>query len=229
MESVSFSDEILIVDNGSSDQTVSIARDNGARVIHVSNATDFSQLRNRGIESAKNDWILFIDADERVSNELRDEIIDKRQKSSMGTYYIKRRDHWWGKSLRFGEVHRAYSRGFIRLIQKGSGTWIGSVHEVFHTNGAVGRLNAYIDHYPHPTLKDYISDINEYSSRRAQELFRRGKTTSVFEIVSFPIFKFLYTYILLLGFLDGVEGFAYSFLMSFHSFLVRSKLYMMDS
>jgi len=229
IESVSFSSEVLVIDNGSTDQTIEIAKQRGAHVIEMSETGDFSELRKRGLTEAKNNWVLFIDADERVPDELKNEILLKTQNDTYASYYIKRRDHWWGRTLRFGEVRSAYVKGFIRLAQKESGHWSGAVHEVFQTNKKTGTLDGYLEHYPHPSLKKFISDINDYSSRRAGELFSQGKTSSIAEIICVPPIKFFYTYFFQWGFLDGVSGFVYSFLMSFHSFLVRSKLYIMKS
>jgi len=229
IESVSFSQEILIIDNGSQDKTISIAQKYATRIIEMSEKFSYSELRNRGLLEAKNNWVLFIDADERVSDELKNEILMISNNRKYAGYYIKRRDHWWGETLRFGEVRHAYSSGFIRIIQKDAGFWNGVVHEVFQTNKKIGRLDGYLEHYPHPSLKEFISDINEYSSRRAGELFSQGKPSSIVEIISVPLIKFCYTYFIQMGFLDGQPGFVYSFLMSFHSFLVRSKLYMMKS
>jgi hypothetical protein len=102
---------------------------------------------------------------------------------------------------------------------------MGTVHEVFYTADNVGQLENFINHYPHPTLSEFINDINNYSSIRAEELFTQGVRTNVFQIIFYPLIKFKYNYFILFGFLDGPAGFVYSFMMSFHSFLVRSKLY----
>jgi len=229
IESVSFSQEIIIIDNGSQDKTISIAQKYATRIIEMPEKFTFSELRNRGLLEAKNNWVIFIDADERVSDELKSEILTITKNRKYAGYYIKRRDHWWGRTLRFGEIRHAYSSGFIRIIQKETGIWSGVVHEVFQTNKKVGLLGGYIEHYPHETLKEFIADINDYSSRRARELYNQEIRVSIIEVLCVPPLKFLYTFFIQWGFLDGTQGFVYSFLMSFHSFLVRSKLYTMKS
>ncbi len=195
------------------------------KIIHK--AGNFAEKRNFGMAEVRGEWILFIDSDEEVSEELVTEIkrIVADEKTSKIAYYIKRRDFWWGRELKWGEVLQARRKGFIRLIKKDSGRWIGAVHESFKSIGSVGQLNSFINHHPHPTISEFIADINFYSTLRADELFKQGKKTNVFKLIFFPTAKFLYTCIILLGFLDGAAGFVYSFLMSFHSFLVRSKLY----
>ncbi|KKQ36420.1 MAG: Glycosyltransferase involved in cell wall biogenesis [Candidatus Roizmanbacteria bacterium GW2011_GWA2_37_7] len=229
IQSVSFTDEIIVIDNGSSDKTTDIAQHLSARVIDMSDIQDFSKLRTRGIEEAQNNWILFVDADEILSTELQSSIIKEIQNPKYVIYYLKRRDHWWGRVLRYGEIQSAYSKGFIRFIRRGTGQWSGAVHEVYKTSKKAGHLSGFIDHYPHVTLHEFVDKINIYSSLRAKELHVYGSSSTILEILFMPFLKFVYTYGVCLGFLDGPSGFVYSFLMSFHSFLVRAKLYMMKS
>ncbi|OGK17543.1 hypothetical protein A3D80_04585 [Candidatus Roizmanbacteria bacterium RIFCSPHIGHO2_02_FULL_40_13b] len=217
---------------------------------------DFSSARNEGMKKAKNDWVLFIDSDEELSNELS-VILDRRLKAagigspdSIATlqndkdvipakagihndkiiaYYMKRRDFFWGKELKYGETHSARTTGIIRLVKKGSGKWVGAVHEQFKSTGETGHLNGFINHYPHQSIAEFLKSINKYSTIRALELHKQGTRTNVFQIVLYPFGKFWYTYGIKLGFLDGPAGFVYSFMMSFHSFLVRSKLFLKQS
>jgi hypothetical protein len=146
-------------------------------------------------------------------------------RSVIGAYYIRRRDFFLGKELRFGETQKVRNKGIIRLVKKNSGEWMGNVHEVFYTAARTSLMDGYITHYPHPSVKDFLNDINTYSSLRAKELYNHGKKTSILEIILYPFAKFLLNYFLYLGFLDGAIGFMYAFIMSFHSFLVRAKLY----
>ena len=102
------------------------------------------------------------------------------------------------------------------------------MHEIYFVNsGAVGELNNHLIHRPHADLKSFLDTVNQYSSIRASELYDSGKRTNALEITLYPLLKFMYTYILKIGVLDGLKGFVYCFMMSFHSFLVRAKLYMM--
>jgi len=188
--------------------------------------TDFANARNSAMKKAKYDWILFIDEDEEVSENLKQEILNSR--FDHDAYYIKRRDFFWGREMKYGETRKIRNKGIIRLVKKNSGKWIGKVHEVFELQSSqltVGRFNHYLNHYPHQTIKEFIEKINFYSSLRAQELYRQRKKFSLFQAVFYPFFKFILNYFIYLGFLDGPAGFVYAFLMSFHSFLVRAKLY----
>lgn len=190
---------------------------------------DFSQVRNDAMEQAKNDWILFIDSDEIVIKQLGVEITDVISKGGKGAYYIKRRDYFWNTELNWGETYSARTKGIIRLVKRNSGKWVGKVHETFQSKGETGSLKNYIDHYPHQTIAEFLQSINEFSTLRAAELHKKGIRTNVIELLLYPFAKFWYTYLFKLGFLDGPAGFVYSFMMSFHSFLVRSKLHLLKN
>ncbi len=226
VKSASFADEIIIIDDNSADETTDIAEKFKCTVYKRALNNDFSSQRNFGMEKAKGEWVLFLDADEELSPALQKEIEQLLASNPKAqSFYIKRADLFWGTTLRHGEVKKAYAKGFIRLMKKGSGTWENAVHEEFKTTGTSSVLENYIHHYPHGNITEFIQSINYYSSLRSRELFKSGKRSSILEIIFYPFFKFIYTYFILQGFLDGPAGFVYSFLMSFHSFLVRSKLY----
>lgn len=229
LQSLSFADEIVVVDNNSTDATAEMARYLKAKVITCTIEHNFSALRTVGMNYASGDWLLYIDADEVVSEELKKSIHEAIKKNTKQVYYIKRRDNWWGRQLKYGEVATAYNQGIIRLVKKGSGSWKHLVHEAFNSKFNSETLDGYIDHYPHPDIAHFIESVNLYSSIRAKELYEAGVRSNVFSLIFYPFGKFMYTYIGKGGFLDGAAGFVYSFMMSFHSFLVRSKLSTMKS
>lgn len=223
IKSLAFCDEIIVVDDNSNDNSVKIAKQKGALVYTHSRNGNFSGLRNYALEKAKGDWILFIDADEEVSPELANEIIEVIKDDEYAGYMIKRTDIWWGKEIRHGEAGKS---ALLRLIKKDMGKWSGKVHEVLETHGETGTLKHALLHKPHQTLAEFIQHINDYSTLRAEELYEQKVKSSLFQIITYPSGKFLVNYFLKLGFLDGPQGFVYAFMMSFHSFLVRSKLYL---
>lgn len=234
LKSLDFCDEIIIVDDYSTDNTKNIIlkiKDqndkSNIKIFEKKLDNDFAQQRNFGMSKASNEWVLFVDADEEVTKELTGEIVKLLNGYIVkeNAFYLKRRDYFWDQELKFGEVSKVHNLGIVRLIKKNSGKWMGSVHEVFHTAKNIGQLTGFINHYPHPTLKEFIKDVNRYSGIRAKELYDRETKINIFEIVFFPFGKFFYNYFLNLGFLDGPAGFTYAFMMSFHSFLVRTKLY----
>lgn len=231
-KSLKFVDEIVIIDDYSTDNTknqiLKIKNKNDKLNIKIFERklnNDFASQRNFGMSKAENEWVFFVDADETVTPELKQEIMRLDTLRVTNAYSIKRRDYFWEKELKYGETKRARNQGIVRLVKKDSGKWMGSVHEVFYTANKIGVLDSYLNHYPHPTLKEFINDINYYSSIRAEELYNQGVKTNIFQIIFYPLIKFKYNYFIQLGFLDGPTGFVYSFMMSFHSFLVRSKLY----
>jgi len=225
--SLSFCDEILVVDDESSDKTVQIAASMGAIMIRHKLNNNFSAQRNFALQKSRGDWILFLDADEQVSSELKEEIVSliKNKTLKNVSYYIKRRDYFWGRELYYGDTVHVRSKGLIRLMKKNSGSWVSPVHETFRSFAPIGQLEGYINHYPHQNVREFLQDINHYSTLRAKELFKKGITTNIILILLYPFGKFFWTYFFQLGFLDGPAGFIYAFMMSFHSFLVRAKLY----
>jgi glycosyltransferase involved in cell wall biosynthesis len=242
LRSLDFVDEIVVVDDYSSDRTLSlienekikIKNDNSKlKIFKRSLNGDFAAQRNFGLEKTSGEWVLFLDADEEVSDELKEEIKEviryaTLERDDLVGFYIKRRDFFWGKEVKFGEVLKVRQKGILRLMKKGFGKWEGKVHEELKIENRkleIGKLKNFINHYPHPTIKEFLQEINFYSSLRANELFSQGKKTNILEIIFYPLFKFILNYFIYLGFLDGPPGFVYAFMMSFHSFLVRGKLY----
>jgi len=225
IESLAFCDEILVVDDNSTDQTVKIAQHLGAKVFKRDLNGDFASQRNFGFKKAKSEWALFVDADERVPENLKEEIIQSisDRDSEEAGFFIKRSDYIWGKFLKYGETGGAK---FLRLIRRGKGRWVRKVHEFLDVDGPTFDLSNSIIHYPHQTLREFIDSINTFSTIHAKENFKEGKKTLILRIVFWPPAKFISSYILKLGIFDGGQGFIMAAVMSFHSFLAWSKLWM---
>ncbi len=224
LASVQWADEVIIIDDYSTDETVSLAKRLGASVYTRRMDGNFSSQRNFGLNKAKHPWVLFLDADERVSMELRDEIRETitSHRNRYAGYYLKRQDILFGKTLKYGETAGS---SFLRLGRKDSGIWQGSVHEVWEVKGHIGMLHHPMSHYPHQTIAEFLLEVNFYTDLRAKELYHAGIRSSWFDIICYPAGKFLKNYLLLRGFLDGIPGMISALMMSFHSFLVRSKLW----
>jgi glycosyltransferase involved in cell wall biosynthesis len=217
----SLAGEILMIDEFSTDKTAEIAKKFGAKVLQNKNSEDFAAARNLAMEKAKNDWVFFVDADEEVKGTLED-VGD----TEGNCYRIKRIDKMWGRELKHGE-NGLWNE--IRLVKKHAGKWEGRVHEVFKPNNNPEQLiNTYLNHYPHQSIAQFLAEINLYSEIRAQELCDAGTKSNVWQIIFYPLGKFVLDYFLLMGFLDGIQGFVVATMMSFHSFLVRSKLYLLN-
>lgn len=224
IQSLGFCSHILVVDDESTDDTVKIAKKLGARVVIHPLEKNFAAQRNYTLSQVKTSWILFLDADEVVPDELAQEIQKMiANPSGVAGYNIRRQDYFCGRLLRFGETGNI---SFIRMARKGKGKWEGSVHEEWNIDGEVGYLKNPLHHAPHSSISSFLKKINWYTDILAEEWKDRGKVVHVWEILVNPAAKFISNYILKLGFLDGTSGFIMAMMMSFHSFLVRAKLWL---
>lgn len=186
--------------------------------------TDFAELRNQKLAAVKADWVLFLDKDERLSPALEREIDAAIKNPRYAAYYLKRRDTFLGRELRHGEPGRAK---FIRLARRDFGHWERPVHEVWVGTGRVGTLKHPLLHSPHPSVADFLHKIDYYSSLESHYRYNLGQSSSLFKILVYPPAKFLLNYIFYLGFLDGTPGIIMAFMMSFHSYLTWTKLYLL--
>ncbi len=223
IKSVGFCDEILVIDDQSTDKTTSLATQLGATVISHPLNNDFSQQRNFALTKATCEWVLYLDADERVSKELQEEIVKTVQNATnVSGYYLRRIDFMWGKFLKHGETGNVY---LLRLAKKDAGTWVGKVHETWISTEPTQELSHPLYHYPHVNVTEFLQEINFYSDIRAKELFGQKVQANVFTILAYPTGKFIQNYLAKRGFQDGTAGLVLALLMSFHSFLVRGKLW----
>ncbi len=225
LEALQWTDERIVIDDLSIDKTASIAKRCSAKVFVHALQDDFSEQRNYGLEKTKGEWVMFVDADEVVSAALRDEILSNIKKEHiLSGFSVKRTDILWGKELKHGEWGKQM---LIRLGRKGAGRWVGAVHERWEISGQLGVFYNSLFHYPHYSVEEFIREVNYYTDLRARELFEQKKHVSAFDIILYPRLKFIYNYFLRFGFMDGMEGFLIAIIMSFHSFLVRAKLWLL--
>ena len=204
LESVSFCDEIIVIDDNSEDRTTDIVKKAGASVYTRALEGNFSAQRNFGLEKAKGDWIFFVDADERVTNDLKNEIIYKTSlKRNVNGYFIRRFDFMRGKLLQHGETAHIF---LLRLAKRGKGVWKGNVHEVWGISSQTQMLESALLHYPHPSIDAFLGEINFYSDLRAKELYEKEVKVHWYDIILYPKAKFIQNYFCRLGFCDGTEG-----------------------
>lgn len=225
LDSLSWCDEKIVIDDMSEDKTVELAEKSGVRVF-VHKLTNFSDQRNYGLDKARGDWILFLDADERVSSALCFEMIQQINEplSNVAGFSFKRIDIIWGRQLMHGETGHM---SLLRLARKNAGKWTGAVHEKWNIKGKTMLLKNPLYHYPHQSVKDFMREINRYTDLRAEELFKMNKKANWPTIILYPKAKFFLNYFIRLGFLDGMPGLVTALMMSFHSFLVRGKLWLL--
>jgi glycosyltransferase involved in cell wall biosynthesis len=210
LRSIGCADEIVVVDSGSTDLTAEIATAAGAR-FYTEEWKGFAAQKNSAIDKCSSDWILSLDADESLTEELNAEIRQLLQSEPpCDGYALPRRNLFLGRWIRFGGF---YPDRKLRLFRRGTAEFENRlVHETLHLVGQRGRLNADLVHHAYPTLESYIAHMDRYSSLAAQQAAGRGKTCSslgsfTLDIVANPLATFFYNYLFRLGFLDGREGF----------------------
>ena len=197
-------DEIVIVDSGSTDRTEEIALKYGAKFFQEK-WKGYGPQRNSSIDKCTNEWILNIDADEEISEELAKKIKSiKENEVEREVFEINFSSVCFGKKLKHGGWSNQYH---IRLFKKDTGRFnTNEVHEEFLTEKKVYRLKEEIYHHSYISLEEYFTKFNRYTTEGAKEYYQRGKKASNFQIIFNPIFKFIRMYIIRLGFLDGIEG-----------------------
>lgn len=224
LQSVSWCDEIIVIDDCSTDETGIIARRYSSKFFRRALRDDFSAQRNYGIECASGEWILFVDADEIITSALKAEIQEAVKHSTIDGYYLKRQDTMWGRTLSYGETS---SVRLMRLARKGAGKWVRPVHEVWDVHGYTQTLTHPILHSPHPDVRRFLVDIEDYSTTNAEYLYEQNVRVHGLMILAYPIAKFVQNYIVRQGFRDKTAGMVIALMMSFHSFLTRAKLWVL--
>lgn len=203
LASVSFCDEIVIVDSGSEDATVEIAGRHGARVI-PSAWRGFGPQKQFAVEQAGNDWVLCIDADERVSEPLQQSIVAVVSAPTLGAWRFARCNRFMGRYLRHGEGYPDWS---LRLFDRRTARWSNDpVHEKVIAGGEIGTLSGDLLHESAESLETYLAKQNRYSSLAADEALASGEQATAAHMLLSPLLRFIKFYFFRLGLLDGLPG-----------------------
>ena len=228
LESLKWCDEILVIDSASGDNTCELSRE-FTNNITITGNLPYGEKRNIGIEKATFDWILWLDADERISPGLKEEITSliNDSKTNNDAYLINRRSFFINKFIKHCGWYPDYT---LRLFKKSAGIRFDSllVHEKAIYNGSTGKLKSDILHYTDMDFEHYINKLNNYTSLSAEELKAKGKKSSFFDIIFRPAFTFFKMYFLKLGILDGCMGLVLSTLSAVHVMTKYSKLYLVN-
>jgi len=221
LESAAFADEIVVVDSGSSDGSAELAARHGARVLQKE-WLGFGRQKQFAVEAARHDWVLCLDADERVSAALRASILAALAAPAAPAYAMPRCNRFMGRWLRHGEGYPDWS---LRLFDRRHARWSDDpVHEKVLTDAPVARIKGDLLHDSAESLAGYLDKQNRYTSMQAEALFKAGKRAGVARLLLSPALRFLKFYFLRLGFLDGAAGLVHIVIGCCNSFHKYAKL-----
>ncbi|MEN9490639.1 MAG: hypothetical protein RJA63_1088 [Pseudomonadota bacterium] len=221
LESLRFCDEILAVDSGSTDGTVALLEEFGARVIHEP-WRGFGPQKQFAVDQATHDWVLCVDSDEIVSPELQQSILVALDKPADQAFEFPRRNRFLGRYLKHGEGYPDYS---LRLYDRRQARWSDDVvHEKVFTLGTVSRLRGDLLHHSEDKIESYLAKQNRYTTLAAQALVDEGAQISAAKLLISPLFRFIKFYFLRGGCLDGVAGLIHILIGCFNSFSKYAKV-----
>jgi len=221
LKSVSFSDDIVVVDSGSTDKTIDIAKDFGCRVF-IEDWKGFGPQKESAIRKCLYDWVLILDADERLPKDTQVEIKDTLKDPKYFSYSLPRKNYFHGRWIRHSGF---WPDRVVRLVRKDKGRFTQVTHERWSTEHPIGALNCPIEHFSFSDYSDMLLALQSYSSSVAVEMFNSGRRSSPIGAITHGIGMFLKTYFLKLGFLDGFDGLVIALTKAGGSFFKYAKLY----
>ena len=222
LQSVRFADERLVVDSGSTDATITIAREHATRIIKT-DWLGFSATKALGLKEATGDWILWLDADERVTPELAQEMAGLLSTTPIAGYYLARKTFFLGRWIKHCGWYPGYT---LRLFQREAGQFSDDlVHESVRVTGPTAFLTHPLIHYTDPTLEQYFVKLNHYTTLAARQLYLSGRRFRLTDLLARPIFTFVKMYVFKRGFLDGMQGLILCTLSAAYVFTKYAKLW----
>ena len=224
LESVAWADEIIVVDSGSTDGTVELARPLATRVI-VRDWPGYSDQKNFAADNASNDWVLSVDADERVTPELAAEIRGVLSREPQARGFRIRRVSWYlGRWVRSTDWFPDYQ---LRLYDRRAGRWNGlAIHESFRlASGTPAKLGGELHHYAYRDISHHLKKIDAYTTMLARQAHEQGRRANPLGMAVHPWLAFLRNYVLRRGFTDGTAGLVISLLNAYYVFLKQAKLW----
>ncbi len=221
LDSLAWADEIVVVDGGSRDRTLQIARTRTDRVL-VHPFDDYASQRNRAVAASRGDWIFSIDADERVPPPLAREIRAATSEAGdrVAGYWVPIRSRIFGRRFRYSGTQGERK---MRLFRRGAGRWVGTVHETVRLRRATGCLRSAIDHHSTPNIGRYMEKLRRYSAFEAETMLRTGRVRARWAGPLGSLATFARLYFGKLGFLDGPEGFRFCALSGLATWVAHRK------
>ena len=226
LESVAWADEIVVVDSASTDATVKIAREYTDRII-IQPWLGYIAQSQFATDHTANQWVLSLDADERISPELRDEVLSLDLSSTEHAAFAMPRRHFF---MRQWINHSAWYPDYkIRLFRKDRCAWGGyAPHDVLKVRGTIKKMRHDIHHYIYRDLAHFAATKNQYSTLTAEDHFKNGRKARVIDFTLRPLYAFLYRYLIRLGIADGIAGFTISVMEAHAVFMKYVKLYELE-
>lgn len=221
IESLRCCDEIVVIDSGSSDRTVELAQNHGARVIET-HWRGYAAQKNFAVEACLHPWILSIDADEALSEALEGEIWQvKKNGPAFDGYTMPRLAQYLGRWILHSGWHPDRK---VRLFHRDKAKWVGEfVHESVHVDGRVGHLETNLLHYTCSSLSEHLKTMDRYTTLAAEQIVSQRKPVRWRSMALDPAWTFIKSYILQRGFLDGPEGLAIAYMAAIYTFLKYAK------
>lgn len=226
IDNLNFSDEILLIGNDLDHSVNEITKSDKLKTFPLDGKEMNSSIKNYLLSKAKGKWVFFINSDEVVNKSLGKEIKEKINSSKFDGYYVKIIDLLRNKLIHTNEYINMYQ---LRLGKKNRGKWESECNEneTWELNGNMGILKKPLIRIVNPSLEELLSEMNSFTTFRANELFMENKKVNILTLVFFPIGKFIIDFFLKRGFLFGIKGFVYAATMSFRTFLTRAKLWLL--
>lgn len=221
LESLKWVDEIIVIDSGSIDKTVEIAKKYTPKV-YFHKWPGYSEQKNWGATKCKNEWIISVDADEQVSKELKEEIVKAAETEPHDGYWIPTKDFMFGRWILHGGW---YPQEHIRLYKKAKSSWGKNVHETITVDGSVGHLTNPLLHFGHTDILEFVGKLNIYTQKEADDLFQAGERGSISKGIFLGFKTFMSRYFKYQGYKDGEHGLLLAILMSFYIFNTQAKLW----
>jgi glycosyltransferase involved in cell wall biosynthesis len=225
LATLGFADEVIVVDDESTDGTAELARQAGARVIvHAHEGENWDLNKNVGMAAATSDWVVLVDADERVPPPLALELrtLDERHAG----YWLPRNEIYFG----FHARHAASGAKVMRVFRKGKASFEGArLHAHPRVDGSVGELRSALDHLAYDSIRAYVEKTNKYTDHEAATRFAAGERAGWREIVLAPLKLFRYRFVVLKGYKDGMPGLVFSLVTSLYPLLQNLKLWELEA
>lgn len=215
LKSLAFCQEIIVVDSGSEDDTTEIANSFGVTLLHQP-WLGFGPQKKFAVGQSKTDWVLCLDADERISEKLKAAIIAEFKSPKFLVYQMPRCNRFMGRWLRHGEGYPDFN---IRLFNRQAANWSNDlVHEHVVTSSPIGVLQGDIMHDTAETIANYLEKQNRYTTLQAEAMYKKGKVPSVVKVVLSPWVRFFKMYVIRRGWQDGFPGFVHITIGCLNSF-----------